>query len=168
VEDFAASSPAGWLRIAEPDRLFRAAYALCGSREGAEELVLETFARARGRRRFVRRGGDAVHLMRELHRSWTGRERGRSIRPATAGPGEPIGWVVDRSGDPHVLALDVQRAYQAIAELPRQQREAIAAVDVFGLAHRDAARALRIRRRTLTTRLYGARERVAAALQETP
>jgi RNA polymerase sigma-70 factor, ECF subfamily len=144
-----------------PDRLFRTAYALCGSRAGAEELVLETIARARRRRRY----GDAVHLMRDLHRSWRDRQRGSSVRPATTA--ETIDWVVDRAGHPHVLALDVERAYDAIAHLPPQQREAIAAVDVLGLTHREAARALRIRRRTLTSRLYRARERVTAALQET-
>jgi DNA-directed RNA polymerase specialized sigma24 family protein len=32
------------------DRLYRAAWALCGSREDAEDLVQETYARVLGRR----------------------------------------------------------------------------------------------------------------------
>jgi RNA polymerase sigma-70 factor, ECF subfamily len=154
------------------DRLFRAAYALCGSRADAEELVRETFATPIKRRRFVHRGGDAVHLMRALRRAWIDHERARPTLPAANDlpeptPPEPIDWVVDRSGNPGVFALDVERAYDAVGKLSPQLREVIAAVDVLGLSHRDAARALRMRRRTLTSRLHRAREHVAAALEET-
>jgi len=37
------------------DRLYRAAWALCGSREDAEDLVQETYARVLGRPRLLRR-----------------------------------------------------------------------------------------------------------------
>ena len=147
------------------DRLFRAAYALCGSRADAEQLVQETFARASRRRRFVRPGGDAVHLMRALRRNWIDHQRAGSARPAATGPADAVDWAVDRGAATDRPALDVQRAYDAVAKLPPPQREAIAAVDVLGLSHRDSARALRIRRATLTSRLHHARERVAAALQ---
>jgi RNA polymerase sigma-70 factor (ECF subfamily) len=147
------------------DRLFRAAYALCGSRADAEELVQETCARALKRRRLVRAGGDAARLMRILRRSWIDHQRAGSARPAATGPADAIDWVVDRDAHADLPALDVQHAYEAVAKLPPPQREAIAAVDVLGLSHRDAARALRIRGGTLTSRLYHARERIAAALE---
>lgn len=125
----------------------------------------ETFAKAVKRRRFVRPGGDAVHLMRALRRSWIDHQRAGPARRATTGPPEAIDWVVDRGAHTDLPALDVQHAYDAIGKLSPQQREAIAAVDVLGLSHRDAARVLRIRQGTLTSRLYHARERIAAALE---
>jgi RNA polymerase sigma-70 factor (ECF subfamily) len=147
------------------DRLLRAAYALCGSPADAEDLVREAFARALRKRRLLRRGGDAVYLMRALRLSWI--DLHREVRPPRRDrpPPEAIDWVVDGGRDPDVLALDVELAYDAVARLSPRQRKAIAAVDVLGLSHRDAARALRIRQRTLTSRLHRARERIAAALE---
>ena len=39
------------------------------------------------------------------------------------------------------------------------------AIDVVGLSYREAARALRVREATITTRLHRARQRVARRLQ---
>jgi RNA polymerase sigma-70 factor, ECF subfamily len=147
------------------DRLFRAAYALCGSRADAEDLVQETFARVLERPRVVRRGSDLAYLMRVLRNTWVDFHRARSARPDTSGPPEAVDWVVDRGGDPGDLALDVRMAYEAMCELSPRLREAIAAVDVLGLSYRDAAKALRIRQGTLMSRLSRARERIAAALE---
>src|SRR4051812_9214686 len=47
-------------------RLIRAAYAMCGSREDAEDLVQETFERVLRRPRFVQRDRDAAYLLRVL------------------------------------------------------------------------------------------------------
>src|ERR671919_339496 len=47
-------------------RLMRAAYAMCGSREDAEDLVQETFERVLRRQRFVQRDRDIAYLMRVL------------------------------------------------------------------------------------------------------
>jgi RNA polymerase sigma-70 factor, ECF subfamily len=146
------------------DRLFRAAYALCGSRAEAEDLVQETFVKTLERPRFVRRG-DLAYLMRVLRNTWIDFQRARAARPVATGPTEAIDWVVDRRRDPGELALDVQLAYDAMRRLPPPQREAVAAVDVLGLSYRDAARALRIPEGTLMSRLYRARNRIADALE---
>jgi RNA polymerase sigma-70 factor, ECF subfamily len=148
------------------DRLFRAAWALSGSRAEAEDLVQETFARVLERPRFVRRGSDLAYLMRVLRNTWVDFHRARSARPDTSGPPEAVEWIVDRAGDPGEVALDVQMAYEAMRELSPPLREAIAAVDVLGLSYRDAAKALRIRQGTVMSRLSRARERIAAALEE--
>src|SRR5436189_4326332 len=44
------------------DRLYRAAWALCGSREDAEDLVQETYARVLSRPRLLRREDDLGYL----------------------------------------------------------------------------------------------------------
>jgi RNA polymerase sigma-70 factor (ECF subfamily) len=54
--------------------------------------------------------------------------------------------------------------YALIAELPDPFREALVAIDVVGLSYREAARALRVREATITTRLYRGRRRLAEAL----
>ena len=147
------------------DRLFRAAYALCGARADAEDLVQETFARVLERPRFIRRGSDLAYLMRVLRNTWVDFHRARSARPDTSGPPEAVEWVVDRAGDPGDVALDVQMAYDAMRDLSPPLREAVAAVDVLGLSYKDAAKALQIRQGTLMSRLSRARERIAAALE---
>src|SRR6266508_444781 len=48
------------------DRLYRAAWALCGSREDAEDLVQETYARILARPRVLRREDDLGYLLRAL------------------------------------------------------------------------------------------------------
>jgi len=47
-------------------RLYRAAYALCGSRHDAEDLVQDTYERVLRRPRFVRRDRDLAYLLRVL------------------------------------------------------------------------------------------------------
>jgi hypothetical protein len=58
----------------------------------------------------------------------------------------------------------MQEVYATIAALPEAFREALVAVDVLGLSYREAARALRVREATITTRLFRARKQVAQHL----
>ena len=52
------------------DRLYRAAWALCGSREDAEDLVQETYARVLGRPRLLRKDDDLGYLLRALRNTF--------------------------------------------------------------------------------------------------
>jgi RNA polymerase sigma-70 factor (ECF subfamily) len=146
------------------DQLFRAAYALSGSRHDAEDLVQETYARVLARPRLVRRQDDPRYLMRALRNTWIDMQRARSARPVSSGA-DALEWVSDSSADPAGVALEVRAVYEAVSELSPKLREAIAAVDVLGLSYQDAARALGIRQGTLQSRLARAREQVADALE---
>jgi RNA polymerase sigma-70 factor (ECF subfamily) len=146
------------------DVLFRAAYALCGSRHDAEDLVQETYARVLARPRLVRRQDDPRYLLRALRNTWIDMQRARSARPVSSGA-DALEWVSDSSADPAGVALEVRAVYQAVSELSQKLREAIVAVDVLGLAYQDAARALGIRQGTLQSRLARAREQVARLLE---
>jgi RNA polymerase sigma-70 factor, ECF subfamily len=148
---------------AHAPKLFRAAYALTGTRPDAEDLVQETFARVLASRRGSRHAGELPYLMRALRNTWIDWQRARATRPNPSG-GEAVDWVVDESADPHA-AVEVQTAYEAMRELSPPLREAIAAVDVLGLSYKEAARSLRIRPGTLMSRLSRARDRVADALE---
>ena len=65
------------------DRLFCAAYALCGSREDAEDLVQETYSTLLKRTRFVRRRDDLAYLTQVLRNTWIDMYRSRARRPQT-------------------------------------------------------------------------------------
>jgi RNA polymerase sigma-70 factor (ECF subfamily) len=146
------------------DRLYRAAWALCGSRADAEDLVQETFARVLSRPRVLHGEDDLYYLMRVLRNTFLTSLRTASRRPVTVAPLEHVA-AADR--DPMTQpeeALEVQECYATIAELPEDFRMALVAVDVLGLSYREAARALRVREATLTSRLSRARARVSAQL----
>jgi RNA polymerase sigma-70 factor (ECF subfamily) len=147
------------------DRLYRAAYALCGTSHDAEDLVQETFERVLRRPRFLRHEGDLAYLLRALRNTWIGMRRAQASRPRTVELRAELEWVVDRGADPGMTALEVRAAYGAIRELSDPLREAIVAVDIAGLSYREAARALRVRPGTIMSRLFRARERVAAQLE---
>ena len=68
------------------DRLYRAAWALTGSREDAEDLVQETYARVLARPRLLRNQDDLGYLLRALRNTFFTRlktER-RRLRPGPA------------------------------------------------------------------------------------
>jgi RNA polymerase sigma-70 factor (ECF subfamily) len=145
-------------------RLLRAAYALCGSREDAEDLVQETFERVLRRPRFVQRDRDLAYLLRVLRHVWGAQARTAARRRTAPAPPEDLEWVADERAGPE-LAMDAQLAYAAMAELSEPLRETIVAVDVVGLSYKEAARSLRTRTGTIMSRLHRAREQVATALE---
>jgi RNA polymerase sigma-70 factor, ECF subfamily len=148
------------------DRLYRAAWALCGSREDAEDLVQDTYTRVLQKPRMLRSEEDLGYLLRVLRNTYFSRLRAAARRPRA----DPLPDELDRLEDPSAAApeaaLDATELYGLIAELPDAFREALVAVDVVGLSYREAARALRVREATITTRLYRARQRLARTLGE--
>jgi RNA polymerase sigma-70 factor, ECF subfamily len=142
------------------DRLYRAAWALCGSREDAEDLVQETYVRVLARPRFVRRDEDLAYLLRALRNTFfAGRRR---ARPTLV----PLEEDLDRgaSGPEPGEVAEQRRVYSAIAALAEEFRDALVAVDVVGLSYREAARALKVPEGTVTSRLSRAREQAADSL----
>jgi len=147
------------------DRLYRAAWALCGSREDAEDLVQETFARVLSRPRVLHGDDDVYYLMRVLRNTFLTNLRTASRRPATVATLEDVVAADPRPTTRPDQALEVQEVYGAIARLPEDFRLALVAVDVLGLSYREASRALKVREPTLTTRLFRARKQVARLLE---
>jgi RNA polymerase sigma-70 factor (ECF subfamily) len=148
------------------DRLFRAAYALCRSREDAEDLVQQTFVRVLQRPRFLRRDDDLGYLLRVLRNTWINTYKERSRRPQTVELDESVEFVVDPSADPQVSADELRTIYAAVGRLSPGMRETIVAVDVVGLSYREAASALGVRPGTIMSRLHRARGEVAAQLEQ--
>jgi RNA polymerase sigma-70 factor (ECF subfamily) len=148
------------------DRLYRAAWALCGSREDAEDLVQETYARVLQKPRMLRSADDLGYLLRVLRNTHFSRLRAAARRPRADGLPDELERVEDPSAPAPEAALDAAELYALIAELPDPFRETLVAVDIVGLSYREAARALRVREATITTRLYRARQRLAGQLGE--
>ncbi len=150
------------------DRLYRAAWALCGSREDAEDLVQETFARVLSRPRVLQGDDELYYLMRVLRNTFLTSLRTASRRPVKGAVIEDVVAADPRPTNRPEQAYEVQEVYAAISELPDNFRMALVAVDVLGLSYKEAARALRVREATLTTRLFRARKQVAAGFADAP
>jgi RNA polymerase sigma-70 factor (ECF subfamily) len=149
------------------DRLYRAAWALCGSREDAEDLVQSTYARVLSRPRWLRNEDDLGYLLRALRNTFLTHKRTqrRRLRPGPL-PEESDLIADPRARDPHA-ALEAAELYAAVAGLPDDFRDVVVAVDITGLSYKEAARALRIREGTVMSRLYRARQQVVRRVEGT-
>jgi RNA polymerase sigma-70 factor (ECF subfamily) len=144
-------------------RLYRAAWAMCGCREDAEDLVQETYAKVLAKPRKIR-GDELGYLMRVLRNTYVSSLRTADRRPRTA-------ELLDHAHPPETRtcmrpedAFEAAEVYSAVAALPDQFRDALVAVDVAGLSYKEAAKALGTREGTIMSRLYRGRQNVARAL----
>lgn len=146
------------------DRLFRVAWALCGSREDAEDLVQATYTRVLSKPRMLRNDDDLGYLLKVLRNTFISRHRSAERRPRT----EPFAEGMDPPNPRPELrpdsALEARHVFGVIAGLPDDFRDALVAVDVAGLSYREAAKLLGTKESTITSRLHRARNQVMAAL----
>jgi len=147
------------------DRLYRAAWGLCGSREDAEDLVQDTFARVLARPRTLRSDDELAYLMKVLRNTFLTSRRTASRRPQAGVQLEEEIAADERTSAQPAHALEVKELYGAVAELSEDFRLALVAVDILGLSYREAADALGAREATITTRLFRARKQVVQTLE---
>ncbi|MGZ4201860.1 MAG: RNA polymerase sigma factor [Thermoleophilaceae bacterium] len=147
------------------DRLYRAAWGLCGSREEAEDLVQDTYARVLAKPRFLRRDDDLGYLLRVLHNTFVSGLRSTSRRPRTVELVEERPDPRSEAGDLHVESRDL---LAVVAGLAAEYRDVLAAVDLAGLSYKEAGKALGIPEGTVMSRLFRARQRVMAAMNPQP
>lgn len=147
------------------DRLYRAAWALCGSPHDAEDLVQETFARVLARPRLLRGQDELAYLMRVLRNTFLTQRRTAARRPRTGSTTlDDIEAPDPRTGERPEDALAAREVLDTIAALSDNHRLALVAVDVLGLSYREAGAALGAREATIATRVFRAREQVASEL----
>src|SRR6476646_5392932 len=97
------------------DRLYRAAWALCGSREDAEDLVQETYARVLARPRLLRKEDDLGYLLRVLRNTFLYQKRTESRRLRPGPLPDQLELVADPCArEPHA-ALEAGELYAAVA-----------------------------------------------------
>jgi RNA polymerase sigma-70 factor (ECF subfamily) len=146
------------------DRLYRAAWALSGSRDEAEDLVQETYVRVLARPRLLRGDDELAYLMQVLRNTFLTTRRTAARRPRIADTLDDFEAADPRSSGRPEEALAAGEVFEAIAALPEAFRLALVAVDIAGLSYREAARVLGTREATITTRLYRARQQVVRSL----
>jgi RNA polymerase sigma-70 factor (ECF subfamily) len=145
-------------------RLYRAARAWTRSREEAEDLVQETYARVLARPRFLRSEDELGYLLRVVRNTLISQRRTEGRRPVTTELVDDVAAGA-RADDP-AEATETRQVYAAIADLPEDFRDALVAIDIVGLSYEEAARVLGVREGTVTSRLFRARDRVARRLSE--
>ncbi len=141
------------------DRLYRAAWALCGSQHDAEDLVQETFVNVLKRPRRLRDDNELGYLLRALRNTHASRYRAAARQPATRQLFE------DDAATRHEGAVPAREIMEAIASAPPLYRDAVIAVDLLGLSYREAARSLRTLEATITTRVHRGRQHVTRRLR---
>jgi RNA polymerase sigma-70 factor, ECF subfamily len=147
------------------DRLYRAAWGLCGSREDAEDLVQETYEHVLRRPRLVRRDDDLAYLYRTMRNLYLNARRTASRRPQVAAALDDVHAASSRADREPEQALDARLLLEAVAGLPEAMREVLVAVDVLGLSYAEAGKALGVHANTIPSRLARARLKVVEALQ---
>jgi RNA polymerase sigma-70 factor, ECF subfamily len=151
------------------DTLHRAAWALCGSREDAEDLVQETYARVLAKPRRIKGDDERAYLLQALRNTFMTSRRTAARRPQrTDAPIEDLATPDPRSATRPDQAAETHEVFDAIAALAEDFRLALIAVDIAGLSYREAAKALDTREATIATRVFRARDQVAKALREVP
>ena len=159
------------------DRLYRAAWALCGSREEAEDLVQETYARAfRAWRSFE----PGTNLRAWLFRILTNLniDRGRKVqRSPDTQPLEENDYFLynrleeaapDQNVDERrvVERLSQNDAVTALADLPHDFRDVVLLVDLADFTYSDAAQILDIPIGTVMSRLHRGRRILKRSLAD--
>src|SRR5271165_3258244 len=106
------------MRTLDPDslgkhvnRLYRAAWALCGSREDAEDLVQETFARVLTRPRILHGDEELYYLMRVLRNTFLTGRRTAGRRPVTVATLDDVVAQDQRPVGQPERALQMQEVY---------------------------------------------------------
>ena len=162
-----ATRTVSWPRVLDPnglyrhaDRLYRAAWALCGSPHDAEDLVQETFVNVLKRPRLLRDGNELGYLLRALRNTYSSHYRSNASRRRDRSFTEE-----DAPGSEDVR-FNAREIMEAIATAPAAYRDAVIAVDLVGLSYLEAARALQTRESTITTRVHRGRQYIARALKD--
>src|SRR5204862_1764675 len=98
-------------------RLYRAARAWTRSREEAEDLVQETYARVLARPRLLRGDDETGYLLRAMRNTLISQRRAERRRPVTTELVDDAA-VGTRASDDPAEATEVRQIYTAISQLP--------------------------------------------------
>jgi len=147
------------------DRLYRAAWAMTGSRADAEDLVQETFAKVLAKPRRIRSEDDIGYLLQVLRNTAASSRRAASRRLAPVGLDEQPEPADPSSATRPERAAEARQVFEVIAGLRDVFRDALVAVDVAGLSYAEAAELLGTKEATITSRVFSGRAQVALGME---
>jgi RNA polymerase sigma-70 factor (ECF subfamily) len=145
-------------------RLRRFALSLTGNRADADDLVQDTVERALANLHRWERGTRLDSWMFRIAQNLfidgaRARKRARAVVSESLESAGNVSTDGVRVAESHIAFADMCRA---LAELPDEQRSAIALVLIDGMSYRDAAEVLGVPIGTLTSRLARARDALTA------
>lgn len=147
-------------------RLRRFARSLARDAADADDLVQAALERALKAQDQWQRGTRLDSWMyRIVRNAWIDEGRARTRRAQTFVPEEAGAAVGVAAHEDIERAAEMRDVDRAMAELPEEQREAVALVLVEGLAYKEAAQILDIPMGTLTSRLTRGRLALARRLE---
>ena len=158
------------------DQVYQVARRLVGSRDEAEDLMQETYARAfRSWRSYTPGTNLRAWLLRILTNLNIDRARARQRRPQTEPLEEGDYFLYNRlsettgdsSDEARVLArLSQNHVVSALSELPHDFRDVVVLVDIGGFAYAEAAQILDVPVGTVMSRLHRGRRILKRQLAE--
>jgi RNA polymerase sigma-70 factor (ECF subfamily) len=147
------------------DRLYRAAWALSGSRADAEDLVQETYACVLARPRRIRNDDDLGYLLKVLRNTFISSRRAAARRLAPEALDDEFEPADPRPSSRPEQAAETREVFAVIAGLSDRSRDALVAIDVAGLTYAEAAELLGTNEAAITSRLFRARAQVALRME---
>ena len=158
------TDPADRLRADLPallPRLWRYGLLLCGSRDGAEDLVQAACLRAIERAHQFRPDSRLDHWLFSILRSiWFNEARSRRIRRG-AGVFDASEALTFDGAELMATNISAAQVLKAVGRLPQAQREAVMLVYVEGCSYREAADLCEVPIGTIMSRLAAARAALA-------
>jgi RNA polymerase sigma-70 factor, ECF subfamily len=145
------------------DRLYRTAILITRDPHEAEDLVQDTYEQILRRPRELR-GDSELHYMRAaMRRRHVDRHRESCRRVQVVGL-EAAPDVRSRAGEEPGRRAEQAEVLAALGALPEIHRDVLVATYVAGLTYSEAATALGVKRGTIMSRVFRAREALIGAL----
>jgi RNA polymerase sigma factor (sigma-70 family) len=145
------------------DRLFRTAVLITKDPHEAEDLVQDTYELILRRPRELQ-GDSELHYMRAaMRRRHVDRHREARRRVQVVGI-DAAPEVCSRAGEEPCRRAEQAEVFAAIRSLPEIHRDVLAATYVAGLTYSEAAEALGVKRGTVMSRVFRAREALVKSL----
>ena len=149
------------------DRLYRTAILITKDPYEAEDLVQDTYEQILRRPRELE-GDSELHYMRSaMRRRHVDRHR-ESTRRVVQVELDAAPEVRGRAGEEPSLRAEQGEVLAAIRALPEIHRDVLVATYVAGLTYTEAARVLGVKRGTVMSRVFRAREALVSALDGAP
>jgi RNA polymerase sigma-70 factor, ECF subfamily len=149
------------------DRLYRTAILITKDPHEAEDLVQDTYELILRRPREIREGSELHYMRAAMRRRHVDRHRESTRRVAQVElDAAPV--LRGRSGDDPGARAEQAEVLDAIRALPPIHRDVLVATYVAGLTYTEAAAALGVKRGTVMSRVFRAREALMTSLDGAP